>query len=273
MKSPTIFALGIVAALAVASVRADVIVTYAESPGAENSSLANTSVLTFDSLQTGKQLDNVTWTDPTNGVVGTFDKLYIKPADQYGGAADTAYPNGSPYSVQGEGLSVTQTVLTLNTPSAYFGLWWSAGDSANVLTFLSGTNVMARFTTANLMSKLPKPAYYGNPNPGTLHGKDSNEPFAFINFYADKGTTWDSVVFSNSTSSGFESDNYTDRTGAWGTGPGESGTPPPGVAIETIYGTTEQLTSVPEPSQPMAIAAMIGVFGLCVARPVVRRRK
>ena len=70
---------------------------------------------------------------------------------------------------------------------------------------------MAEFTTANLMNLLPKD-YYGNPldrrmNPG--------EPYGFINFYGDSSTSWDQIVFSNTSSSGFESDNYTSREKAW----------------------------------------------------------
>jgi hypothetical protein len=227
---------------AVAQSQANVIVTYAESPGAETSSLPNTFVYDFNSLPTNQVLTNVTWTG-----VGTFNQLLIKPADQYGGAG------GSNYSVQGINSSVLTTTLTLNTPSAYFGIWWSAGDSKNVLQFYSGSTLMAQFTTASLLAALPS-SYYGNPS-GPFAGQNSNEPYAFINFFADSGTTWDKVVFSNNGSSGFESDNYTDRTEAWD--PLVDG-PRPGVPLETISGTNEQVIPAPEPATWAGLCMALG---------------
>jgi len=246
------------ALLLVPSAKASLIVTYAESPDSVNSTLSNTEVYTFDSLTANAKHTDVSWTG-----VGTFDALYVKAADQYGGAVDASYPSGSPYSVQSNSIGgsghITKTTLTLTTPSAYFGFWWSAGDKANVMDFYSGGNLVAEFTTANLMLKLKnEAAYLGNPRNRSL---DSAEPFAFINFYGETGTTWDKITFSNIGSSGFESDNYTSRVGAWGTGPGEAGKPVPGVVLETVNGLD---VSVPEPGTALA--------GLLVAAGFVARR-
>jgi hypothetical protein len=221
----TLFSLSLSPAL-----HAAVIVTYAESPTATNSSLSGTSVLTFNTMALGRST-NVAW----NGV-GTFDQLYIKNADSYGGAADAANPNGTRYSVQGAGTSVSSSTLSLNASSGYFGMWWSAGDVKNVLDFYSGNTLVAQFTTASLMDPLPA-TYDGNPRNRLL---DRNEPFAFLNFFADATTSWDRVVLRNSGSSGFESDNYTSRVAAWN--PLVDGALP-GVPVAIVSGTTSTKTT------------------------------
>lgn len=198
--------LGFVSAVLLApAVHAATMVTIAEDPGDYNSSLLNTSVYNFDSLNIGFNR-NVEWKG-----VGKFDQLYILKADRYGGAPTDSFPKGSPYSVQGVGTPVKQTVLTLDKPSSYFGVFWSTGDAANRMSFYNGKEIVAEFTTANLMNLLPK-EYYGNPLDRRLN---AGEPYGFINFYGDSATSWDSVVFSNTSTSGFESDNYTSRTQAW----------------------------------------------------------
>lgn len=211
--------------------KAAVVVTYAESPGAENSTLSNTQVFDFNNLSTGLHT-NVSWGD-----VGSFNQLYIKGTDQYGGATDATHPNGSNYSVQGVGSTVSSTTLTLNQNSGYFGFWWSAGDASNVLDFYNNGNLVAEFTTANLLTALG-PTYDGNPKNRSL---DPSEPFAFINFYGDAQTTWNSIVFRNSSTSGFESDNYTSRVSTYN--PTTDGPNLPGVTVARVDGKTT--TTVP----------------------------
>ena len=249
---------GLLAVLSFAQAHATVIVTYAEQPGAMNSSFINATTDTFDSLSTGVH-SNVVWDG-----VGTFDKLNVLNADQYGGAGN------SKYVVEGLG-SVSKTTLNLNSASGYFGMWWSAGDASNVLDFYSGADgtgtLMAEFTTANLLKALPK-AYYGNPNTGSNNKKDSGEPFAFINFFAVEGSTWSSVVFRNSSASGFEGDNYTSRVAVYD--PTTDGAMP-GVVLEAINGTQEvSLAQAPEPS---ATLAMVLLGGITVSGPLFRRFK
>jgi len=235
---------GLFAFLGVSQGQATVIVTYAESPSVETSSLANTSVDTFDSNSVGYHTATgdpvLTWAG-----VGTFDRLNIKSADTYGGA------NNTNYAVVGVGID-TETALTLNTPSSYFGLWWSAGDSQNVLDFYSGANgtgtLLAQFTTANLLKALPK-SYYGNPNTGYAAGQDAGEPFAFINFFGASGTAWQSVVLRNSSSTGFEADNLTSRVAAYNSATDGA---MPGIVLESINGTQETMVS-PEPGPILAV--------------------
>ena len=192
------------------SAKATVIVTYAEKAGSETSSIVNSSVLTFDNIATGYHTSTndtaLTWAG-----VGTFDNLNIVSAGPYGGA------NNTNYMVVGVDVN-TKSTLTLNTPSSYFGFWWSAGDKENVLDFYSGANgtgnLVAQFTTTNLLKTLPK-SYYGNPNSGYNEGKDAGEPFAFINFFGTTDTSWKSIVIKNSLATGFEADNFTSRVEAY----------------------------------------------------------
>ena len=62
----------------------DMVLTYAESPGATNSSLPDTSVFTFDGYSNGTHVTNAVWTG-----VGTYSQIYVINANQYGGANGT----------------------------------------------------------------------------------------------------------------------------------------------------------------------------------------
>jgi len=243
---------------------ASLVVTYAEDSGAINSTLQNTSVINFTSLATSGagNYTNLTWTSPSLGTVGTIDQVYLQSADQFGGANYTGsqpsgyYPVQSvpPYAV-GWG-AITPTSLTFTKPSAYFGLWWSAGDPFNTLTFYNGSTQLAQYNTSSLLGKLPS-SYYGNPvYPG--YKADGGEPFAFLNFYGMAGTDFTKVVFSNSAWSGFESDNWTVRQQAYGTLPGENPKTPPGVLVATVVTPTlDSLSAVPEPSTTLALGLLI----------------
>jgi len=210
---------------AILPARADLIVTYAEDPALNLSSLTGAQVFDFNGLKTGTSKD-VTWKG-----VGSFDQLYISRADSYGGAADEKNKKGSLYSLQGAGAPVTSTTLQLDIASSYFGMWWSAGDSQNMLNFYQADNLVGTFTTSSLLDLLPS-SYDGNPINRKIN---SGEPYAFINFYGDEKTSWDRIVLNNDGSSGFESDNYTSRVDAW--------TPEldgalPGVPVAIVSGTT-----------------------------------
>jgi len=201
------------------------LVTYAEDPDQINTTLSGASVFDFNTLATGKNTA-VNW----NGV-GSFDQLFIKTPDQYGGATDGTHPGGTQYSVQGVGSGVTMTTLSLTTDSSYFGFWWSAGDASNVLRFYNDGQLVQEFTTASLLSVLPDD-YFGNPRNRSLN---TGEPYAFINFFGDAHTSWDSITLTNLGNTGFESDNYTTRVAAWN--PTNDG-PLPGVGVAIIEGTT-----------------------------------
>lgn len=214
------------------------VVTRAEDSKAYNSTLNNTRVLDFNSYTTEADYSNITW-QHESATVGTIDQLRIMDPDQYGGAGSS----GSFYAAQ-FGNSVT--TLTLNTPSAYFGIWWSAGDNYNRLSFYLNNVQVGIFTTSSLLSNLPND-YFGNPRTG----QNTSEAYAFINFFGQSGTNWDKIVFSNtSASSNFESDNWTTRVGAWGTQPEEVGVPLPGIVV------------VPEPASTLSAISALAWFAL-----------
>lgn len=248
---------------------AELIVTYAEDPNLNLSSLANTNVFTFDQLKTGVN-KNVSWSG-----VGSFNQLYVKGTDVYGGAANAANPKGTNYSLQGAGTGVLSSTLTLEKSSSYFGMWWSAGDPYNKLDFYQGSQLVGSFTTASLLGLLPD-TYFGNPRDRSL---DAGEPFAFINFFGDPKTAWDKIVLTNNNSSGFESDNYTTRVTAWnplvdGALPGipvalVSGTTTTKATKESLAGTPWSLGQSPVGAAPGApappvtlLAAFAGVLAL-----------
>jgi len=232
------------------------LVTVAEDANEFNSSLLNTTVFTFDDLRIGTNR-NVDWKG-----VGSFDQLNVLNANQYGGAPTELFPKGSPYSVQGVGSSVKQSVLTLATPSSYFGLFWSAGDAANRMSFFDSGKLVAEFTTENLMNLLPR-EYYGNP---LNRSQNTREPYGFINFYGDASTKWDQIVFSNTSTSGFESDNYTSRVQAWSAK--EDGAIA-GRAVAVVEGSTvKKLEVLPDrwqaPAAPIPPVYALVAFALVV---------
>lgn len=222
--------------------------TYAEAPGALTTSVDTAEVFTFDDLPTGSS-SNVQWTDAASDVLGVFDHLYISSGNSVGGA------DGTLYSLEGE-RKLTTTTLTLTNDCSYFGMWWSAGDNSNVLSFYENTTLIARFTCATLLNKLPS-TYDGMPS-GPYAGQDPSQPYAYINFYGLDGLTFNKIAATgNSNGAGFESDNW-----ALNIAP----TTPTGVPIETITGSSEAPTDslVPEPSS-LLLGAVAGI-GLALRR-------
>ncbi|MEH2407548.1 Npun_F0296 family exosortase-dependent surface protein [Nostoc sp.] len=179
-----------------------------ENAGVQNAQLSNlvsSNVNTFTGQTAGYSANGFTST------IGTYDNGLIKDANLYGGAGGA----GQYFDVDTNNGSVkTVSTLTLKNAQSYFGLWWSAGDASNVLTFLSQGKVVQTITTADVVSYIAglanKASYYGNPN-STFANQDSGEPFAFINFY-DVAGTFDQVQFTNVGGTGFESDNHTVAT-------------------------------------------------------------
>jgi hypothetical protein len=210
IKNPLLLLTAVTALSGARAADYSMMITTAEGSGAFNTTLGNTSVYTFDNLPTGAN-SGLTWNN-----VGTIDKVGVLNANQYGGAPKADGTGATRYAVESTSSAlggVAKSTLTLDKSSSYFGLYWSAGDSANVLDFYNGKDLVAHFTTANLMNKLSS-GYNGNPN-SSFKGLDSPEKFGFINFMGNGGTTWDSIVFSNTGTSGFESDNWTSRVNGW----------------------------------------------------------
>ena len=212
------------AALGSQSAFAGVTVT-AEAPGVQQSTQANIVTEDFNSAALG------TFTSLVSSI-GTYtagaNTSIILTADQYGGANNTQY-----VSVGAQAGSSGSMTLTLNSPADYFGLWWSAIDPKNMLDFYSGGVNVGHFDSTNLPD-LSNSAYDGNPN----NGLNTREKYAYLNFFGTAGTKFDTIVFTNTNQTGFESDNHS-------------------------------VHSVPEPSA-LLMGGAASIIGLAVAR---RRRK
>lgn len=154
--------------------------------------------------------DNVTPSGGTlttnfNGssVTGTYTGNFaILAPDAYGGAGGSNF-----ISTTGSGGSYT---LALNKSVNYFGLWFSALDGGNNLSFYNDNTLVETFTPTDfigLVGACPSSTnpYCGNPNSGL----DPTEQFAYLNFYDATGG-FNKIVFDQSAKSGaqFESDNH-----------------------------------------------------------------
>ena len=174
-------------------------VTY-EAPGVEHTTLSFLTVVeTFNELATKAYSSAVTT------AVGTYTGLTVKPNDVWAG---TGGIGAGAYSAVAVGQ---QTTLKLSQPSTYFGLWFAAQDTANEIDFRKDGQVVFAFTGDQMRSDLTKRAYYGNPDSLTGGKRDNKyEPYAFVNFQAAGGLTFDEVDIKQNCGCGtFETDNHT----------------------------------------------------------------
>jgi hypothetical protein len=174
-------------------------------------------------------------------ITGTYSGDFaVTAASQYGGAGgtgnfmDTTTPGGQPGSY----------TLSLSAQVNYFGLWFSALDAGNSLSFYDGSTLVDTFNAssyASLVGNCPN-AYCGNPN-ATFMGDDSGQQYAYLNFLDTTGT-FNTIVFTESPAVGqFESDNQAIAQN-----------------VTTIPGTP--LTATPEPSTLMLFGTgILGVAG------------
>ena len=232
------------------------VVTY-EVAGVMTSPVLSSYTYDFNSIGTGSK-SNISWTGW--GGTGTFSSVKVNPPDQYGGA------NNSNYAFSSDS---TQTTLALSTGVSYFGMWWSAGDSENILDFYSGATKIFTFTSSVLDGL--STSYNGNPN-SAFRGQNSSQKYAYINFFVQSGEQIDKVI---ARGSNFESDNWTLRDPAYGLVVGDGATLP-GTAVaqynvndagsQTTVTDVSQInnTSVPEPSALSLIA--LGLGSLLVLR-------
>ena len=228
------------------------VVTY-EVAGVMTSPVLSSYTYDFNSIGTGSK-SNISWTGW--GGTGTFSSVKVNPPDQYGGA------NNSNYAFSSDS---TQTTLALSTRVSYFGMWWSAGDSGNILDFYSGATKIFTFTSSVLDGL--STSYNGNPN-SAFRGQNSAQKYAYINFFVQSGEQIDKVI---ARGSNFESDNWTLRDPAYGLVVGDGATLP-GTAVaqynvndagsQTTVTDVSQInnTSVPEPSSLSLIALGLGSF-------------
>lgn len=166
-----------------------------EAPGVTQSTVAGaTNIVNFNALPTGAFSGSTS--------IGTYSPggSIVAPGDEFSGDA-------SNYLSVGAQSGTTSYTLTFNSAQTYFGLLWNALDSENSLTLYNGSTALMTLNSSNFSSL--SSLYKGNPS-SAFHGQDSGEDFFFLNILGTSGTTFTSVVFSNSgTGTGFESDNHT----------------------------------------------------------------
>ena len=193
--------------------------------------------------------------------IGSYNNIYARTADSYGGSVDPTsggarsnYVTVNPNSSLG-GLKTSTLTLTQN--QRYFGLWWSAGDANNRLQFLdANNNVVGTFLSSDITAairRLPtatQSSYAGNPTQTSK--TNTREYYAYLNFFATGNTTFNKVVFTNLTSTGFETDNH---------------------AVATSYNKIRgQNVAVPEPLTILG-AATAAAFGACFKRRLAQTKK
>lgn len=147
---------------------------------------------------------------PSGSITGVYSgALTIDAANEYGGAGGSGY--FATVSKNSYTLVLTPSGASTGVPEVnYFGLWFSALDAGNQLQFYDGSTLEYTFTPTIFQSLVGsctggKNLFCGNPN---NRSEDSNEQFAFLNFYDMDGSI-SKIVFTETTTAGFESDNQT----------------------------------------------------------------
>lgn len=252
---------------------AQINVTYSGA-GVLTSSIADAIVFDFDnqSLLSWSSSEQNKWLNTVAGStnIGSFSSVSFHGADVYGGAG-------------GINNYITEATLTLNTEASYFGLWWSAGNGGNILEFYLSDTLVAQFTS-DILTSLSS-SYDGNPS-GPYFGGNTNEKYAFLNFYGSNGFTFDKI---QSKGGGFENDNWTIRNPAYGStlySSTENSSILPGTYVASLATGLDSffdssITSAPELAlteyiQPIPEASSISytvIASLVLAGAVYRRRK
>jgi hypothetical protein len=214
------------------------LIVSVDAPGVQASTVPGVATETFNEFSPGTY-------SSLSAAIGTLTsdgggQFAIQSADQYGGAGGM----GNYIAIGAQAGSPAPVLLTLNGPQAYFGIWVSAADQFNQISFYSGSQLVAAYNAPaglTAIAALPDASqYFGNPN----NGEDPREPFGYLNFIGSAGTTFTSVVLANTgtTATGFESDNWSVS----------------GIAPSSIPGVV--ISGVPEPSS-MILAGVACVIG------------
>ncbi len=187
---------------------------YISSPIQQSTFVQDARTETFDSLTA-----NTPITGTYNSNVGTYtftDAAQVVGANEFGGADGTNY-----ISIGAQSGTTTPYTLNLKSEANYFGFWWSAGDGENGVSLYYDDIFLARFSTKDILTLLENPSvtavdgtvydsteYFGNPN--ILDGENnSSQPYAYVNIFSN-GLKFNKIIFdnSNTTSTGFETDNH-----------------------------------------------------------------
>ena len=209
-----------------------------------NDKAANTACPAEWKADDGTSIGTVTATKADGTLVDppTITECKIRAPDKFGGAVpnanDQPFPPDSITTLPATGtnyvgiLSGKTVTLSLTQPESYLGFWWSAGDQNNTVSLFSGGSNGTRvgvFTTATLKQMLTGNVtavdgnsyrgcqYFGNPRKvdrrtdcageNSSPPNDPNQPFAYIHLVGEGGLEFDTIVFTQGSSGGFEFDN------------------------------------------------------------------
>jgi hypothetical protein len=221
---------------------------YLNAPRTSSSIFSGTTVEDFNALSTG----NITTTYASG--IGNYLASGAAPLNIEGGGVPWSWDGTTHMAVGVQSSSTGAVSLILSSPRNYFGFGWAAGDDQNRMSFYSGDTLLGTFSSATIQSILGgtnvtavdgntylSADYRGQPaSPST----NSGENYAFVNFIADSGLTFNRIDFwNNNTGSGFESDNHTILTSGTATRQGNmvfvtsvSSAPEPAVCLFMMPG-------------------------------------
>lgn len=188
---------------------------YISAPGVTSTFVDLAKTETFDKFDLG------IYNEPKDSAIGVYDvgknsSFAILDPDQYGGAEKSQY-----MSFGAQSNSSGEVSLNLFEKANYFGFWWSAGDELNGVSLYQDNVFLARISTEVILKLLSSPEgfvtavdnsrqYKSNQYFGNLRsGENTGEPYAYIHLLYT-GEFFNRIVFdnSNSTGTGFESDNH-----------------------------------------------------------------
>lgn len=175
-----------------------------------DSGITGTTTDTFNTLTAGTSFTS--FTSPTTGIIYSGTGTTVSNHSYYGGHNQGVYLSISSHNAVN---------LAMPGDMQYLGLQFTAGDAYNHIAFYSDGVLLYDFSTATLLSLLPKNSmvtavngtaystnsYYGQPSTGY----DPNEAFAYLNFVASGETNFDQVVLYQTTNWFFELDNISVR--------------------------------------------------------------
>lgn len=178
-----------------------------------SATFSQVGVETFDNRSSASSFITNFGGSPFTGTYSSTNgnNVQINGSDQYGGAG-----NSGKYAVA---FNSTPYSLTLNQGVTYFGYWLSALDAGNTVTFYNHGTKLFTFDAADALHAVDtapsanKDDYYGKPGTGATRGDraNNNEPYIFLDFFANNGLTFDRIDFAEKPTygGGYESDNHT----------------------------------------------------------------